>query len=88
MSIAGSSSIADRFVRTTAFLLVPRVRVVGAVGWASTWRWLELGRLLGAGALLIRLVLHGPQRVQGGLLRLGQSSDARDIEALIGPVKA
>ncbi len=30
MSIAGSYSIADQFVRTTAFLLVPRVRVVGA----------------------------------------------------------
>ena len=30
MSIAGSSSIADRFVRTTAFLLAPSVRVVGA----------------------------------------------------------
>ena len=31
-------------------------------------------------------VLHGPQRVQGHFLRFSQSSDARDIEPLVGPV--
>src|SRR5213076_1468121 len=49
---------------------------------------LELGCLLGAAALLIRLILHGPQGTQGGDLGLGQSSDARDSEALVGPVTA
>ena len=43
---------------------------------------LALGRVLGTVA---RLVLHGPQ---GGDLGLGQSSDAGDIEALVGPVAA
>src|SRR5258708_4129291 len=32
------------------------------------------------------LVLHGPQGAQRCLLRLGHAPDARDIEALIGPV--
>src|SRR2546423_15478112 len=31
-------------------------------------------------------LLNRPQGTQGGLLRLGQSSDPRDIEALVGPV--
>ena len=31
-------------------------------------------------------VLNSPQGPQRGLLGLGQSSDARDIEALVGPV--
>src|SRR6266702_1801655 len=56
--------------------------------WGSQPRRLELGRLLGAGALLIRLILHGPQGPQGGDLGLGQASDARDSEPLVGPVAA
>src|SRR6266702_6760164 len=56
--------------------------------WGSQPRRLELGRLLGAGALLIRLILHGPQGTQGGDLGLGQASDARDSEPLVGPVAA
>ena len=51
-------------------------------------RRLELGRLIGAGTLLIRLILHGSQGTQGGDLGLGQASDARDSESLIGPVTA
>src|SRR6266568_3477851 len=47
---------------------------------------LELGYLLGAAALLIRLVLQGPQGAQRRLLGLGQTPDARDREALVGPV--
>src|SRR5712691_8393196 len=47
---------------------------------------LELGCLLGAAALLIRLVLQGPQGAQRRLLGLGQTPDARDSEALVGPV--
>src|SRR5258708_9796619 len=47
---------------------------------------LELGCLLGAAALLIRLVLQGPQGAQRRLLGLGQTPDARDSEALLGPV--
>src|SRR5437660_2646281 len=47
---------------------------------------LELGCLLGAAALLIRLVLQGPQGAQRRLLGLGQTPDARDREALVGPV--
>src|SRR5260221_8746595 len=31
-------------------------------------------------------ILNGPQGTQRGLLRLGQAPDARDIEALVGPV--
>src|SRR5260370_27323915 len=46
-------------------------------------RWPELGSMLGA---VRTLVLHCPQRTQRGLLRLGQAPDARDIEALVGPV--
>src|SRR2546421_164823 len=49
---------------------------------------LELGRLLGAATLLIRLVLHGPQGPQGGDLGLGQAADARNSEPLVGPVTA
>src|SRR6266851_2208807 len=49
---------------------------------------LELGCLLGAAALLIRLVLQGPQGAQRRLLGLGQTPDARDSEALVGPVAA
>src|SRR6266567_2637199 len=56
--------------------------------WGSQPRWLELGCPLGAAALLIRLILHGPQSSQGGDLGLGQASDARDREALVGPVMA
>src|SRR6266404_4585846 len=33
-------------------------------------------------------ILNGPQGTQRGLLRLGQAPDARDIEALVGPVAA
>jgi hypothetical protein len=33
-------------------------------------------------------LLHGSQRVQGGDLGLGQSSDTRDIEPFVGPVAA
>jgi hypothetical protein len=51
-------------------------------------RRLELGRLLGAGAPLICHILHGPQGAQGGDLGLGQASDARDSEPLVGPVTA
>src|SRR6266436_7699732 len=47
---------------------------------------LELGCLLGAAALLIRLVLQGPQGAQRRLLGLGQTPDARDSESLVGPV--
>src|SRR5258708_11110259 len=47
---------------------------------------LELGCLLGAAALLIRLVLQGPQGAQRRLLGLGEPPDARDVEALVGPV--
>src|SRR5215470_12360418 len=50
---------------------------------------LELGCLLGAAALLIlpiRLVLQGPQDAQRRLLGHGQTLDARDSEALVGPV--
>src|SRR5437660_12503614 len=47
---------------------------------------LELGCLLGAAALLIRLVLQGPQGAQRRLLGLGQTPDARDRESLVGPV--
>src|SRR6266566_9966925 len=32
------------------------------------------------------LVLHGPQRTQGGLLRLGQTPDACDIQSLVGSI--
>jgi hypothetical protein len=49
---------------------------------------LELGRLIGAGALLIRLIRHSSQGAQGGDLGLGQALDARDSEPLVGPVKA
>jgi hypothetical protein len=42
--------------------------------------------LLGAVAPLIRLVLQGPQGAQRRLLGLGQTPDARDSEALVGPV--
>src|SRR5947209_20553462 len=45
---------------------------------------LELGRLLGAATLLIRLVLHGPQGPQGGDLGLGQAADAPNSEPLVG----
>src|SRR3989442_15703793 len=48
-------------------------------------RWPELGSMLGA---VRNLVLHCPQGTQRGLLRLGQAPDARDIEALVGPVAA
>ena len=33
-----------------------------------------------------RSVLHRPQGAQGGLLRLGQSPDPRDIQSLVGAV--
>src|SRR2546426_7166845 len=49
-------------------------------------RRLELGCLLGAAALLIRLVLQGPHGAQRRLLGLGQTPEARDSEALVGPV--
>jgi hypothetical protein len=54
--------------------------------WASHSRRLELGCLLGAAALLIRLVLQGPQGAQRRLLGLGEPADARDVEPLVGPV--
>src|SRR5579864_6768367 len=66
----------------------------GWIGLAPQWcqrrarARLELGRLLGAATLLIRLVLHGPQGPQGGDLGLGQAADARDSEPLVGPVAA
>src|SRR6266699_2834787 len=47
---------------------------------------LELGCLLGAAALLIHLVLQGPQGAQRRLLGLGQTPDAGDVEPLVGPV--
>src|SRR2546429_2147002 len=47
---------------------------------------LELGCLLGAAALLIRLVLQGPQGAQRRLLGPGEPPDAGDVEALVGPV--
>src|SRR5260221_9240130 len=53
--------------------------------WASQPPRLELGCLLGAAALLIRLVLQGPQGAQRRLLGLGQTPDARDSESLLGP---
>src|SRR6266487_646167 len=43
------------------------------------------GSLLGA---LRGSILHGPQGPQGGDLGLGQASDARDSEPLVGPVAA
>src|SRR5437763_4182725 len=46
---------------------------------------LEFGCLLGAAALLIRLVLQGPQGAQRRLLGLGQTPDARDSASLVGP---
>src|SRR6266567_5606728 len=45
--------------------------------------WSESGSVLDA---WYRSALHRPQRTQGGLLRLGQSPDPRDIEALVGAV--
>src|SRR5260221_13387843 len=54
--------------------------------WASQPPRLELGCLLGAAALLIRLVLQGPQGAQRRLLGLGEPPDARDSESLVGPV--
>src|SRR6266566_8429716 len=53
------------------------------LSWASTLWEPDLGSVLGA---VHGSALNRPQRTQGGLLRLGQSSDPRDIEALIGPV--
>src|SRR5712692_9375422 len=47
---------------------------------------LELGCLREAAALLSRLVLQGPQGAQRRLLSVGQTPDARDREALVGPV--
>src|SRR3989442_11242377 len=52
---------------------------------ASQPRWLELGHVLGA---VLSLVLNCPQGTQGGDLGLGQSSDARDIQSLVGAVAA
>ena len=64
--------------------LAPRLRWWHAHSWWASQEWrLELGRVLGTVA---RLVLHGPQRPQCGLLRLGQPSNPCDIQALIGPV--
>src|SRR5260221_2181130 len=54
--------------------------------WASQPPRLELGCLLGAAALLIRLVLQGPQGAQRRLLGPGEPPDAGDVEALVGPV--
>src|SRR5258708_20600608 len=51
--------------------------------WASTPWELDLGSVLGA---VHGTILNGPQGTQRGLLRLGQAPDARDIEALVGPV--
>src|SRR5712692_6300134 len=66
--------------------LAPRLRWWHAHSWWASQEWrLELGRVLGTVA---RLVLHGPQRPQCGLLRLGQPSNPCDIQALIGPVAA
>src|SRR5438552_11412321 len=45
--------------------------------------WSESGSVLDTWH---RSALHRPQRTQGGLLRLGQSPDPRDIEALVGAV--
>src|SRR6266516_3339942 len=45
--------------------------------------WSESGSVLDAWH---RSALHRPQRTQRGLLRLGQSPDPRDIEALVGAV--
>src|SRR5438132_11824711 len=56
--------------------------------WAyQQWR-LGLGRLIGAVAPLLCHILHGPQGTQGGDLGLGQSSDTRDSEPLVGSVAA
>src|SRR5258708_7742133 len=54
--------------------------------WASQPPRPELGCLLGAAALLIRLVLQGPQGAQRPLFVLGQTPDARDSESLVRPV--
>src|SRR5437667_11708843 len=56
--------------------------------WMSCLSRLELGCLLGAAALLIRLVIQGPQGAQRRLLGLGQTPDARDVAPLVGPVAA
>ena len=68
--------------------LVRLLKVIGGHAFRSPSHSprLELGCLLGAAALLIRLILHGPQGTQGGDLGLGQASDARDSEPLVGPV--
>jgi hypothetical protein len=41
------------------------------------------GSMLGA---VSSLVLHGPQRTQVGLLRLGQTPDAFNIQSLVGSI--
>src|SRR6266567_4230624 len=51
--------------------------------WASTPWEPDLGSVLGA---VHGSALHRPQRTQGGLLRLGQSSDPSDIQSLVGAV--
>src|SRR5258708_6357710 len=53
------------------------------IHWASTPWEPDLGSVLGA---VHGSILNGPQGTQRGLLRLGQAPDARDIEALVGPV--
>src|SRR2546429_5378965 len=70
--------------------LVRLLKVIGGHAFRSPSHSprLELGCLLGAAALLIRLVLHGPQGAQRRLLGLGQTPDARDVEPLVGSVTA
>ncbi len=51
--------------------------------WAMKPQRLGLGSVLGA---VHRSVLNCPQRMQRGLLRLGQAPDPCDIEALVGAV--
>src|SRR5260370_37127531 len=53
------------------------------IHWASTPWEPDLGSVLGA---VHGSILNGPQGTQRGLLRLGQSSDPSDIQALVGPV--
>src|SRR6266480_7570935 len=70
--------------------LVRLLKVIGGHAFRSSSHSprLELSCLLGAAALLIRLVLQGPQGAQRRLLGLGEPPDARDSEALVGPVTA
>src|SRR2546425_5392690 len=54
--------------------------------WSGLPRHIPLAAHDWGQVLMYRSALHRPQRTQRGLLRLGQSPDPRDIEALVGAV--